>query len=137
MAFKYWTGAHTKHRLLYHLVWIPKYRKRVLIGKIAIKLKHLFYEACKVNQWWIEELNILPDHIHMLIQLHPSESVSDVIQRLKGGTSRILRKEFPELEEFLWGDSFWADGYFAETVGKVNMQDLKKYIKDNQEIMTQ
>ena len=137
MVFKYWMGAHTKYRLLYHLVWVPKYRKRVLRGKIAIQLKHLFYEACKVNQWWIEDLSIVTDHVHMLIQIHRSESVSDVVQRLKGGTSRVIRKEFPELEEFLWGDSFWTDGYFAETVGKVNIQDVKRYIKENQEIVTQ
>lgn len=135
MTLKYWTGAHTLHRLLYHLVWIPKYRKRVFIGKVAIRLRHLFYEACKMNQWWIEELKILPDHIHMLIQVKPTETVSGVVQSLKGGTSIMIRKEFPELEKFLWGDSFWADGYFAETVGAQSFSAVKKYIKDNQDSM--
>jgi REP-associated tyrosine transposase len=126
---RYWTGCHTKHRLQVHLVWIPKYRKRVLRGKIVSRLKKLLYEACKLNQWWIGELSIQDDHVHILIQIKPNEAVADVVQRLKGGTSRVIRKEFPELEEFLWGDSFWADGYFAESVGKVDEEVIRKYIK--------
>lgn len=137
MALKYWRGAHTKHRLLYHLVFIPKYRKRVLRGEVAYRVQGLFYEACKVNNWWIDEIKVLTDHVHMMIQIQPTESVSEVVQRLKGGSSRILRKEFPELEEFLWGESFWSDGYFAETVGKTSYKVVKEYIKENKESMTQ
>jgi putative transposase len=126
---KYWTGGHTKHRLQIHLVWIPKYRKRVLRGKIVSRLKKLLYEACRMNRWWISELNVQDDHVHILMQIKPSDSVAEVVQILKGGTSRVIRKEFPELEEFLWGDSFWADGYFAESVGKVDEEVIRKYIK--------
>jgi putative transposase len=127
---RYTKGAHTKHRLQYHLVWIPKYRKRVLQGKIAIRLKRLMYEACKMNGWWISEMSMQDDHIHIVVQIPPHISVADVVQIFKGGTSRVLRKEFPEMEEFLWGDSFWADGYFAETVGQVNEEVVKKYIRE-------
>ncbi len=126
----YWTGAHTKHRIRLHLVWIPKYRKRVLRGKIAARIKQLLYEACKVNRWLLSEMNVQEDHVHILIQIWPRESVADVVKRLKGGTSKVIRAEFPELEEFLWGDSFWADGYFAETVGKVEEAIMAKYIKE-------
>jgi putative transposase len=56
--------------------------------------------------------------------------VAEVVQRLKGGTSRVIRKEYPELEEFLWGDSFWADGYFAETVGNVDEDVVRRYIRE-------
>jgi putative transposase len=135
MALIYWKGAHTKYRLLYHLVLLPKYRKRVLIGKIASRIRGLFYEACKVNQWWIDEIKVMDNHIHLIIQIQATESISEVVQRLKGGSSKILRKEFPELEEFLWGDSFWSDGYFAETIGRKNYQEMKQYIKENKEIM--
>ena len=69
----------------------------------------------------------------MIIQMNPKDSVSDVVQILKGGTSRIIRQEFAELEEFLWGDSFWADGYFAETIGNVDEEVVRKYIRDQQE----
>ena len=135
MALKYWTGAHTRHRLMYHLVFLPKYRRRVLQGKVSIRLKNIFYEACRVNTWWIEELKIMPDHVHMLIQIQPTETVSQVVQYMKGGSSHILRKEFPELEEFLWGDSFWSDGYFAETVGSQSFAMVKKYISTNEDSM--
>ncbi len=101
-------------------------------GKIAIRLKRLLYEACKINRWWIGELSIQDDHVHVLIQIKPSDSIAEVVQVLKGGTSRIIRKEFPELEEFLWGDSFWADGYFAESIGQVDEEVIRKYIRDQQ-----
>ena len=127
---RYRTGSHTRHRLQYHLVWIPKYRRRVLRGKIVVRLKRLLYEACRMNKWWVSELSIREDQIHITIQTNPRDSVAEIAQRLKGGTSRVIRKEFPELEEFLWGDSFWADGYFAETVGNVDEEVVKRYIRD-------
>lgn len=68
----------------------------------------------------------------MVIQLNTSNSVGGAVQILKGGTSRVIRKEFPELEEFLWGDSFWADGYFAESVGVMNEEVVRKYIRQQQ-----
>ena len=111
-------------------MWIPKYRKRVLRGKIAIRLKRLLYDACRMNNWWISEIAIQDDHLHIVVQVPPKNSVAEVVQIFKGGTSRVLRKEYPELEEFLWGESFWADGYFAETVGQVNEAIVKKYIRD-------
>jgi putative transposase len=107
---------------------IPKYRGRLLQGKISIRLKNLMCEAFRINGWWICALSIMEDHVHMIVQVLPSQSVADVVQIFKGGTSRLLRKEFPELTEFLWGESFWADGYFAETVGQVNEELVKKYI---------
>lgn len=98
---RYWTGAHTTHRLRYHLVFVPKYRKRVLAGPVAMRLEVLLREACEVNGWHLHELSVQSDHIHLLVQISPRESVSSVVQRLKGGTSRVLRAEFPRLTEFL------------------------------------
>jgi len=127
---KYWSGSHTKHRIMYHLVWIPKYRKRILRGAVAKRLGELFYECAEVNGWEIQEMNIQFDHVHMLIQLKPDVSVSRAVQLFKGGSSRIIRSEFPELVEFLWGASFWSDGYFAESVGKVDYEVIKKYVQN-------
>jgi Transposase and inactivated derivatives len=115
---------------MYHLVWIPKYRKRVLKGAIAIRLSELFNQCAEVNRWAIDELNIQPDHVHMIIQVRTDISISKVVQLLKGGSSKVIRSEFPELEEFLWGDSFWADGYFAETVGKVELEVIRNYVRN-------
>jgi putative transposase len=83
-----------------------------------------------MNRWWIGRINIQIDHVHLLIQLQADDSVAEVVRILKGGTSKIIRKEFPELEEFLWGDSFWAKGYFAESIGSVDEAVIKKCIDE-------
>ncbi len=130
---EYKTGASTKHRLLIHLVWCPKYRRRVLLGKVAQRLKALFEQCCQINEWNIVELTIQKDHVHLLLQINPRNSVAEVMQRLKGGSSRVIRMEYPEIEEFLWGDSFWCDGYFAESVGSVHEKVIKNYIKNQRQ----
>ena len=94
------------------------------------RLKELFEECAQINRWKIEELNIQPDHVHILMRLRPSISVSKAVQLFKGGSSKVIRKEFPELQEFLWGDNFWSEGYFVESVGIVDMATIKKYIQD-------
>ena len=127
---KYWAGAHTKHKVMYHIVWIPKYRKRVLKGKIALRLEELIQECSDVNRWRVSEINIKPDHIHILIRLRPDISVSKAVQLLKGRSSKIIRKEFPSLKEFYWGDNFWSEGFFVETVGQVSEDAIKQYIKN-------
>ncbi len=127
---RYKHGSHTTHRLKYHLVWIPKYRKRLLIGPLARRLYDLLKECSEVNDWPIDELNIQKDHVHILIQLPPRISVSEAVKTMKGGTSRIIAQEFPELEEFTWGKSLWAVGFFAESVGQVTEGRIKLYIKN-------
>lgn len=126
----YWTGAHTQHRLMYHLVWIPKYRKRILIGQLAQPIAELFQQCADINGWRLDELNIQSDHVHMIVQLKPTVSVSKAVQLFKGGSSRAIRRDFPELDEFLWGDSFWAEGFFAETVGKCDLETIRNYVRN-------
>ena len=127
---KYKTGSHTKYRLMVHIVWIPKYRKRVLRGAIASRLKELIYECSEVNRWQVEELNVQPDHVHLLLQFRPDMCISKMVQLIKGKSSRVIRKEFPELEEFYWRTSFWADGFFAETSGQCNEKSMREYIRN-------
>ncbi len=130
MVSKYRHGSHTTHRLKYHLVWVPKYRKRILRGPLARRLYELLAECAEVNDWQVEELNVKTDHVHLLVQLPPKEAVAHAVQLMKGGTSRKIREEFPELEEFLWSDSLWATGYFAESVGQVTEARIKAYIQN-------
>ncbi|MCA9770203.1 IS200/IS605 family transposase [Candidatus Dependentiae bacterium] len=124
---KYWKGSQTTHRLMYHLVWIPKYRKRMLRGRIAKRIEELLDECADMNRW---KLNIQPDHVHVLVRMRPEVSVSKMVQLFKGMSSKVIREEFPELKEFLWGKSFWADGYFAETSGQLNESQIREYIKN-------
>jgi len=127
---KYKKGSSTTHRVLIHLIFCPKYRRRILIGKVSKRIRGLFQQACEINKWEIEELGVQKDHVHMLIQINPRDSISKVVQLLKGGSSRVIRKEYPELEEFLWGDSFWSDGYFAESIGSKSETTMRRYIKE-------
>ena len=113
-----------------HIVWLPKYRKRILKGALAKRIEELLRECADVNRWDIEELNVQSDHVHMVLQFRPDIALSKVVQLFKGKSSRIIRQEFPELKEVYWGDSFWADGFFAETVGKVDLEVIKKYVRD-------
>ncbi len=126
----FWKGAHAFHRILYHVVFVPKYRRRVLQGKVQQRLQFLLYQCAEVNEWFIHEIEVMDDHVHLLIQLPATISISDAVGRMKGGSAYALRKEFPELEEFLWGDSFWQDGYFAETIGRMNEAVMRNYIKN-------
>jgi len=93
----------TNTRLEYHLAWVPKYRRRVLRGPLARRLYELLRQCAEMNRWQVEELNVQTDHVHLLVQLLPKEAVSHAVKLMKGGTSRAIRSEFPELEEFLWG----------------------------------
>ena len=126
----YQSGAHTKHRFMIHLVWLPKYRKRVLKEKLAVRIDELLRLCAEANGWKVLELNVQPDHVHMVIQFVPSVAVSKMVQMFKGKSSKIAREEFPELEEVYWGDSFWVDGYFAETAGKCDLKVLLDYVKN-------
>ena len=128
MSKRYRSGPHTKHRLLFHIVFRPKYRKRVLKFGLRKRLFALIKQCSEINDWIIHEIEILPDHVHLLIQINPEDSISKVMQIIKGGSSKVIREEFAEIEEFLWGDSFWSDGYFAETVGRNTEKAVKLYI---------
>jgi putative transposase len=136
MKTSFKTGAHTKHRLLFHLVFVPKYRKKVLRYDVARRLRELIWQGSQINDWRIHKLEILPDHVHLLLQINPVDAIDETLKRIKGGTSRVIRQEFPELEEFLWGDSLWCDGYFAETVGRTTETAIRKYL-DSQRLQTE
>ena len=127
-SFK-WKSSHSIHRLTYHIVFIPKYRKHILHGKLCQRLSQLVYEACKDNKWFLHEFQIKEDHVYIMLQTPPNISVSKTVMYLKGGTSRTIRQEFPELKEWLWGDSLWQDGYFAETSGRIDEKKLREYIQ--------
>ena len=113
-----------------HVVWLPKYRKRILKDELAKRLEELIRECVDVNRWGVEELNIQLDHVHVVLQFRPDIALSKMVQLIKGKSSRVLRQEYPGLAEVYWGDSFWADGFFAETVGNCSLEVIKNYVKN-------
>lgn len=115
---------------MFHIVWLPKYRKKVLEGRVKERVEELLRECAEVNDWEIQELNVQLDHVHIVIQLPPSISVSKAVQLLKGLTSRMIRAELPEVKKRLWGNDFWADGFFSVTVGSCSEQTVLDYVKN-------
>lgn len=122
--------SNATYDIQYHFVWIPKYRKRVLVGVIKERVKELIEEGAEMNGFEVMEMNIQADHVHLLLSAKPSYSPAEIMRWLKGGSSRKIRQEHPKLEEFLWGDSFWADGYYVSTHSSVTEEVVRKYIQD-------
>jgi len=121
--------AQAKYDLRYHFVFIPKYRKRVLKGQIAKRLEGMIRFCCQIHDWEIFKLAIRSDHVHHYLGAQPKWSPSQVIKRIKGGTSSKIKKMFPELEEIYWGATFWADGYLVKSVGIITDKMVSEYIE--------
>ena len=129
MVSQRWTKSKTSvHNVAYHLIWCPKYRRKVLVNKIAIRLKQLLKLKAKENEWEIKSIEIMPEHVHIFIKANPVASPHWIIQQLKGYTSRILRNEFPELKSKL--PTLWTRSYYCESVGHISEDTIKKYIEE-------
>ena len=122
-------GAHTQYDIQYHIVWITKYRKKILVGKIASRLKVLLMQGCTARGISIIKGNIRLDHVHLLISAPPSLSIAQIMQYLKGRSSKKLQEEFQSLRKQFWGQHMWATGYFCRTVGTVTDEIIKEYIE--------
>lgn len=122
-------GSHTVSRLTAHLVWITKYRYHVLRGDIQKRCHELIIQICDAEDVKILKGVVSKDHVHLLIEYPPSKSVSDLVKRLKGRTSRILQQEFPQLRKQYWGRHFWAIGYGAWSTGNITEEVVKQYLE--------
>ncbi|MDF1539198.1 MAG: IS200/IS605 family transposase [Candidatus Thorarchaeota archaeon] len=112
----------------YHFIWCPKYRRRILVGEVAERLKNLFFEKALEIKVSIEEIEILPDHIHLFVKTNPTASPHWIVQQLKGYTSRILRREFPSVKSRL--PSLWTRSYYVESCGHISEETVKRYIEE-------
>jgi putative transposase len=126
---EYRKTSHAVYDLKYHLVWITKYRKPVLRGEIATRLRELVRQTCASLDVYIEKGHVAEDHVHLLVSVPPKLSVSDLMQRIKGRSSRKMMQEFGELSRQFWGRHMWARGYFAASAGNVTEEIIKQYIE--------
>lgn len=123
-----WTNSRTAvYNLGYHLIWCPKYRRKVLVGKVENRLKELMREKADELNITIEQMEVMPDHIHLFIKAKPTLSPHFIIQQFKSFSARKLRDEFPELKTKL--PNMWTRSYFAESVGHISEETIKKYIE--------
>jgi putative transposase len=126
--------AHSIYELKYHVVWITKYRKQVLRGQVALRLRELIRQTCETMEVYILSGHISADHVHLLVSVPPHIAVSELVQRLKGRSSRRLLAEFGELSRQYWGQHLWARGYFAISTGNVTDEIIKQYIESHGEM---
>ena len=123
--------SHTRWECKYHIVFIPKYRRKVLYGQIRRSLGEVFHRLAHQKQSVIEEGHIMPDHVHMMISIPPKYSVAQVVGFIKGKSAIHIARSYMERSRNYVGQHFWARGYFVSTVGR-DEQVIREYIQ-NQE----
>jgi putative transposase len=120
--------SHAVYDIKYHVVWSTKYRKKVLYGQVAERLRELIREICKKHEIDIIKGSISKDHVHLFISAPPFLSVSKLVQSIKGKTSYKLLSEYKELSKQFWGRHIWGRGYFAASSGNVTDEVIMEYI---------
>ena len=125
--------SHSLYDIKLHLVWITKYRKKVISGEVARRTRELLREVCKSNDVEILKGHISKDHVHLFVSVPPQMSVSKLVQLLKGKSSRKLLSEFKSLSKQFWGRHLWGRGYFVASSGNVTDEVIMEYIK-NQDV---
>lgn len=124
-----WIHSNTTvHNLGYHLIWCPKYRKKVLVDGVDIRLKELLISKAEEIGCTIEKMEVMPDHVHLFVKSKPTLAPHYIVRQFKGYSSRILRKEFPSLKSRL--PTLWTRSYYVESVGHISESTIKKYIED-------
>ncbi|WP_333813171.1 IS200/IS605 family transposase [Muricomes intestini] len=121
--------AHAKWKCQYHIVFIPKYRRKVLLGQLKSDVREIIKKLCEYRRIEIVEGAVCNDHVHLCVSLPPKYSVSDFVGYLKGKSALMIFDKHPELTT-KWTKSFWARGYYVATVGNVTEDAIKKYIQE-------
>ena len=130
---EYRKGMHTVYSIEYHFVWITKYRYHVLTGDVKLRARELIQQICMKHDLQILQGHVSKDHIHILVSAPPHMAPSQIMQKVKGRSSRMLQQEFPHLRKKYWGRHFWGRGYFCSTVSQVTVEMIKGYIEGHVE----
>ncbi len=126
MSDEYIYEQHTVHLIVYHIIFCPKRRRKVLQGKVAERLKQIIEEVAQENDWHILSLAIQPDHVHLFLQSNPYTLPTDIAHRIKGRSAHELRAEFEHLKRM---PSLWTRSTFYSTAGNVSAQTIQYYIE--------
>ena len=127
MNDKYRTTETTVYCCRYHVIFCPKYRRRVLREPIAERFKELILDVAAKNNFYVIEMEVMPDHVHLLLDVDPTVGINIVVSRIKGYTAHYLTREFPELRRKL--PTLWTRSKFIATVGSVSLDTVKEYIE--------
>ena len=126
---KYRKTSHTVYDIKYHFVWITKYRKKILKGELANRVREIIREVCKCNEVEIIKGHVSVDHVHLFVSVPPHLSVSKLMQYIKGKSSRKIMSEFKTVSKMYWGRHFWARGYFVVSSGTITDEMIIDYIE--------
>jgi len=125
--------SHGYGQITYHIVLVPKYRYKLFYNqRIKKDCESIFSNICTEQGYKIHAMEVVEDHVHLFLEFHPSNSLSEVVQYLKGGSSYRLFKLHPEIKKQYWGGSLWSNGKFYRSVGNVTADTIKHYIKESQ-----
>jgi len=129
-------ASHAVYDTAYHLVWCPKYRKKIFVGEeVRERAEQLIREICEDYGFEIDEMEVAEDHVHILISFPPKHSIGEVVRIIKSISARELFRVFPRLKKRLWSGELWEDGYFVRRVGdRLTRQIIDKYIKHHRDI---
>ena len=125
---RYHYSAHCVFNLGYHIIWCPKYRRKVLVNGIDERLKELLCQKALQIDVTIEKMEVMPDHVHLFVKATPIIAVHFIVNQLKGYTSRLLRIEYPHLRSRL--PTLWSRSYYCESIGHISEKTIERYIAD-------
>jgi len=132
MKKRWSTSSGSVYNLGYHIIWCPKYRRKILVGEVESRLKELLYQKAKDLEVRIEKMEVMPDHVHIFVKAKPVDAPHFIAGQLKGYTSRKLRQEIPSVKSKL--PSLWTRSYYIESVGNISEQTIKKYIENQKNV---
>jgi putative transposase len=128
----YKSNRNVYYSCKYHIVWCPKYRRKVLVEDVAERLKQIIVEVCREHQADVLSLEIMLDHVHLLVECDPQFGIHRLVRLIKGRSSRLLRQEFPLLKRKL--PTLWTNSYFVSTVGGAPLSVMKQYIENQKHV---
>lgn len=129
---RYTTSSHCMYNLGYHIIWCTKYRRKVLVGYIETRLKEILRQKAEDISCCVEEMEVMPDHVHVFVKSTPTVAPHFIAAQLKGVSSRILREEFPSLKSRL--PTLWTRSYYCESVGHISKETIIRYIEKQKQV---
>ena len=124
--------AHTKWMCKYHVIFTPKYRRKIIYNKLKIDIRDIIKDLCKYKGVEIIEGHLMPDHVHLLLAIPPKYSVANTMGYIKGKSALMIHDKYPESVNG-WSKAFWARGYYVATVGNITEDAVKEYIQQQKE----
>lgn len=129
---EYKSNRNVVYSCKYHVVWCPKYRRKVLTDEIATRLKELIIETAEGINAEVIEMEVMPDHVHLLVEVDPQYGINKAVRHIKGVSSHVLRSEFPSLKSRL--PTLWTNSYFVSSVGGAPLSAIKQYIENQKNV---